>query len=85
MRRVKKVLIIDEKYFFSGERTVGGELWGCSENPFNSGMWMIYPSYFLVKGNNLRLDQIVHNVNINLAYQLIKNVEICINSLKRKS
>lgn len=76
MRRVKKVLIIDEKCFFSGERTVGCEMRKGSENRSISGMWKIYPCYNLVKGNNLRLDQIVHNVNINLAHQLSKNVEI---------
>ena len=85
MSRVKKVLIIDEKCFFSGERTVGRELCKGSANRSISGMWKIYPCYNLVKGGNLRLDQIVYNVNIFLAYQLSKNVVIWINSIKWKA
>ena len=70
------MLIIDEKHFFGGECIVGSELWKGSGNPSISGMWKIYPFKYLVKGDNLRLDQIVYNVNIILAYELSKNVEI---------
>lgn len=52
------------------------ELGRCFEIRVKSGIRKIYPLNYLIEGGNPQLDQIVHNVNIHLAYQLSKNVEI---------
>lgn len=63
-------------WFLCDEPTLDLELGRCSEIHINSGFRKIYPLNYLIGGDNLQLDQIVHNVNIHLAYQLSKNAEI---------
>jgi len=76
MERVNKMLNIDELQFFMGELIVWCELWRRSKILTLSELENICLLIYLIEASNLNIDQIVHNVNIHLAYQFSKNVVI---------